>query len=332
MKSGRLKVWLPAIRAGSGADVYTQRLATALEQKGIHSHITWFSKYDELIPLRLMYASPPLGTSIVISNSWGGYAFKRRDIPLVVTVHHAIFESELVQYKNRFQNFYHEHFAEPREAYSLAKADSVIAVSNYVAKQVKSKYGINKIEVISNWVDTEKYKPVPQKPRTLGPFRLLFVGNPTRLKGADMLKPIMSKLGPNFELTITASKKACFWLDLPPNVVPIGRLGEEEMINAYHHCDALLCTSRSEGFGYSVIEAVACGKPVIASNIPALSELFDNGLGIHLCTVGAIDEFVETCRWIASTPYNLARSVENIKKFSSTRQIEDYLRIINDLI
>src|ERR1039457_6735805 len=220
MENGRIKVWLPAIRADSGADVFTRRLAQALERHGIVVNVTWFTKYDELIPIRFMQTAPPPGTDIVLANSWDGYAFKRAGLPLIVTVHHAIFEPELDVYKSFGQKLYHRYFAEPREARSLRAADAVVVVSAYVANRINEKHGIENVEVIHNWVDTDKFCPRQQYVRGQRPFRLLFVGKPTRLKGADLLALIMRALGPGFELRVTATAEDCRWLDLPPNVFP----------------------------------------------------------------------------------------------------------------
>lgn len=331
MENGRIKVWLPAIRAGSGADVFTMRLAQALERHGITAHITWFTKYDELMPLRMMRASPPPGTDIVLANSWSSYAFKRPRLPLIVTVHHAIFEAELDAYKSLGQRLYHRHFAEPREARSLRAADAVVAVSAYVADRVRERYGLEDVKVIHNWVDIDKFCPAPPHDRKPGPFRLLFVGKPTRLKGADLLAPIMRELGIEFELHITAAEAECRSLNFPANVYRVGRLSEVDLIRAYQQCDALLCPSRSEGFGYAALEAMACGKPVVATNATGLSEVVKNGVSGILCARDDVDEYIHACHQLADTPMrNIATHAA--ARFSEGAAIDSYIFEIHRLI
>ncbi|HEY3327626.1 MAG TPA: glycosyltransferase family 4 protein [Novimethylophilus sp.] len=336
MENGRIKVWLPAIRAGSGADVFTRRLAQALERHDIVAHITWFTKYDELMPLRLMQAVPPPGTDIVLANSWSGYAFKRARLPLIVTVHHAIFEPELDVYKSCGQRLYHRYVAEPRELRSLRAADAVTAVSAYVADRIRARYGIEEIEVIYNWVDTDKFCPAQQLDREQGMFRLLFVGKTTRLKGADLLAPIMRMLGPDFELRVTATEEECRLLNFPSNVYPVGRLSEDSLIRAYQECDSVLLPSRAEGFGYAALEAMACGKPVIASNNTALPEIVADGFTGILCNINDVEAFAVACRLLADDSRLLSMGSAGrkcaVQQFSWSTVAANYCTLIQRLV
>lgn len=337
MENGRIKAWLPAIRAHSGADVFTQRLAQALEQRGMVAQVTWFTKYDELMPLRLMRAKPPTGTDVVLANSWNGYTFKRASLPLIVTVHHAIFEPELDVYKSFWQRLYHRHVAQPRELRSLRAADGVTAVSAYVADRVRERYGLEDIEVIHNWVDTGKFCPAQQPDQQTRPFRLLFVGKPTRLKGADLLAPIMRELGPEFELHVTAGEDEYRRLDVPPNVYPLGRLSEDALIQAYQDCNAVLLPSRSEGFGYVALEAMACGRPVVATNATGLQELVADGATGFLCPADKTREFVAACRKLSERPSE-ARQMgwlaykSVLDGFSQAEMVGRYINLIHRLI
>lgn len=334
MENGKIKVWLPAIQAGSGADVYTRRLAVALERRGITACISWFPLSHELLPFLLKHARPPAGTDIVIANSWIGYAFRRSNLPLIVVVHHCIFNSELRSYKSALQSFYHRYIVEPREVLSLHEADAVVAVSNYVAEQLRHRLGVDKVKVIYNWIETDLFRPLPVEPRRDRPFRLLFVGRPKRLKGIDMLAPLMRRLGEEFELHLTADPQECKKMNLPANVIPIGRLAEQELIRAYQECDALLLPSRAEGFGFTALEAMACGKPVIASNNTALPEIVADGVTGILCNTDDISAFENACRLLASDPYSCAAmgskgSQRAVEKFSEARSVENYIFLMN---
>lgn len=52
--------------------------------------------------------------------------------------------------------------------------------------------------------------------------------------------------------------------DLPSNVTILGEISEENLIDLYSRCKALLCTAVDEDFGLTPIEAMASGKPVVA--------------------------------------------------------------------
>lgn len=337
MENGKIKVWLPAIQACSGTDVYTRRLAAALERNGITAQISWFPLSHELLPFLLRRAQPPDGTDIIIANSWNAFAFRHFGLPLVAVVHHCVFDPELRSYKSFSQALYHRFFAEPREARSLRAADAVVAVSHYVANHLRQKLGMNGVEVVHNWVDTELFKPQPQEARGDRPFRLLFVGKPSRLKGGDMLAPLMRRLGAGFELRFTAEPQDCGNMNLPTNMIPIGRLVEQDMIRAYQTCDVVLLPSQAEGFGYAALEAMACGKPVIASNNTALPELVADGVTGILCDTNDMEAFANACRLFADDP-PLCLAMGNAgrqraaEKFSEAITIESYLLLMGEFL
>lgn len=332
MENGKIKIWLPAIRAGSGTDVYTRRLAAALERNGMTAQISWFPSSHELLPSLLRRARLPDGTDIIIANSWNAFAFRRFGLPLVAVVHHCVFDPVLRPYKSLPQYLYHRFLAEPREVRSLRVADAVVAVSHCVADHLRQKLGMTDVEVIHNWVDAELFKPQPQEARGDRPFRLLFVGKPSRLKGGDLLAPLMCRLGTAFELRFTAHPQDCQGMNLPANMIPIGRLSEQDMVRIYQECDAVLLPSRAEGFGYAALEAMACGKPVIASNNTALPEIVLDGITGILCNPDDLEAFIKACRLLASDSA-LCSSMGNagrqsvVECFSGAMSIESYTRL-----
>ena len=65
-------------------------------------------------------------------------------------------------------------------------------------------------------------------------------------------------------------------LGLVNDVVFLGYVGDEHLLGLYNMADAFLLASKYEGFGLPVLEAMACGKPVVVSDIPALRETGGN--------------------------------------------------------
>ncbi len=266
-----MKVWFPFTKGASGTDVFTRRQADALQRRGISTEMTCFPAHYEFAPFFLRSIPAPAGTHIIHANSWNGFAFKRPGIPLVVTEHHCVFDPRYRPYKTFAQHIYHETLIRPFEMASFRAASIITVVSQFTASSLANTLNIFSAKVIYNWIDTMAFTPAdPIASPRRRPFRLLFVGNPSMRKGTDLLASIMKQLGPNFELHFTSGLRGMKDTHLTPNMVPLGRITDRELIKAYHGCDALLFPSRFEGFGYAPLEAMACGKPVFITYISSL--------------------------------------------------------------
>lgn len=330
-----MNIWIPAIRTGSGADIFTERLASALADKGINTTVTWFNRFYEFVPALLKNTEPPADTDIIHVNSWYGFAFKRPGKKLVITVHLCIHDPLFFQYKTPLQRFYHDYLIRNYETSGFRVADRVTAVSNYTANIVKKLFNIEPPIPVYNGIDTVLFKPADNR-IIKDRFTLLYVGNMTRRKGFDLLKPIMEKLGNDFILKYTSGFRKCRHATAE-NMENIGLLDQESLVRAYNDCDALLFPSRLEGFGYSVCEAMACGKPVISSNNSSLSEIIRQGETGMLCTTNAVDEFCDAARTLASDPglvkkMGSAARKDVVEKFSSEKMAEKYIKLYESLL
>jgi glycosyltransferase involved in cell wall biosynthesis len=65
------------------------------------------------------------------------------------------------------------------------------------------------------------------------------------------------------------------WAHELPDVILTGRLGDEDLAAIYSGAHALVLPSEDEGFGMPAVEALACGTPVVACELPALREVLD---------------------------------------------------------
>ena len=333
-----MKIWFPTIRGGSGTDVYTLRLAEALQRRGMETDITWFHTYYQFAPFLLRATPEPPGTSIIVTNAWNGFAFKRKNIPLVVTEHGCVYDPLYQSHKNFAQRLFHEGLIKRFELASFNNASVITTVSAFNASSLERAAGIINVQVICNWVDTEKFTPAETSAgRSNGPFKLLFVGNLSRGKGANLLAPIMSKLGREFLLYFTSGLRAGKYKNYTYNMIPLGMLNEGEIIKAYQRCDALLFPTRFEGFGYAALEAMSCGKPVIASNASALPEVVEDGVTGILCKDGDVDLLVAACRRLAGDRIlcerlGIAGRERAVLYFSEGAVIPQYMALYKDLV
>jgi len=295
-------VWFPAVRAHSGADVFTQRLCAALNAGGIRADITWLPLRAEYAPWSVPAPNPPAWATIAHVNSWLHPRFLPRGLPVVSTLHSCVHDPALAPYKRPAQRLYHAAWIKRVEAANLRRAQAVVAVSHYTAQVAQTALGRSAIQVIHNGVDVDQFHPIDRRAPNQ-PFRLLYVGNWIKRKGVDLLAPILQALGPGFELHYTADRSGAHTrFALPSNARCLGRLDTAGLIAAYQQADALLFPSRLEGLPLTVIEAMACGLPVIAAKISSLPEVVEQGTSGWLCPVDDVAAFAAAARRLAQNP------------------------------
>ena len=302
-----MKVWLPSVRANSGGDVYVERLAELLKNVGCEVETTWFPLNRELTPWRLASVSPPEGTDVIHAVSWNAFAFRSNPQPLVVTVHHCVRHLGFPAWKGPLQAIYHNAWIGRFEAKSFACADAIVGVSESASEEVEKEFGVRgKIRVIENWLDTDTYSPLISP--EAGPRRVLWVGNMTRRKGADLLAALRGCLDSTIELNIVAGRRAqTAGLErLGPGVKIWPRLSEAELIGLYRSCDVTISLSRHEGFGYTALEAMSCGRPVVAFDSTGIRDVVRHEETGILCPLEDVQSVADACRRLIEQP-GLAR-------------------------
>ncbi|MGB8275238.1 MAG: glycosyltransferase family 4 protein, partial [Alphaproteobacteria bacterium] len=259
---------------------------------------TRYAHLWEYVPWRLYFERLPFGARVTVANSAWGFAVRRPQTKLVVIAHHCVFDPAFAEYKSLPQRIVHAAMVRPFERKSFLSADAVIAVSGYTADSVAAAFGIPRPRVILNGIETDFFTPGGES-RTIrrkDPVKLLFVGNLTRRKGADILPEIMGRLGPGYELHYTSGLRTRDPFRDLPGMRPLGRLGREQLRDAYRGADLLLFPTRLEGFGYAAAEAMACGTPVVTSNSSSMPEVVEDGVTGRLCPVDDADAFAAAVR------------------------------------
>ncbi|PCI70849.1 MAG: group 1 glycosyl transferase [Piscirickettsiaceae bacterium] len=338
MLKNKINVWFPTVRAKSGSDVYTTRLCAALKKRGVNCEITWFSQLHEFIPFFMGIKSPPKNTNIIHTTSWNAFAFQSKKTPLVCTLHHNVFDPELSAYKSILQSVYHNYLIRDFETKSLKKSSINIAVSQYTANSYEKTFNINNTKVIHNWLDTDAFKP-PQIRIKNKTFKLLFIGNFSRRKGADLLPKIMSRLGKGYELHTTGGIRDKTALNQKVlSIINHGHIPEtHDLISLYQSCDALIFPSRLEGFGLAALEAQACGLPVIATNSSAFPEVVIDGVTGSLCPKDDVNAFVSAIYNLKNQPETIASMQVQARQhvltnFTEHKIISEYISLYKTLL
>jgi glycosyltransferase involved in cell wall biosynthesis len=182
-----------------------------------------------------------------------------------------------------------------------SKVDSLISVSGLSATRFSSWSGISadRISVLPNCVDLDRFKPQPRDPLLvkrygLGSNRVIIttgrLESRERCKGFDeviMAMPRLMARFPTLKYLIVGDGSDRARLEalvnrvrLAEHVIFTGRIPESEKVAHYNLANAYVMPSTGEGFGIVLIEAAACGVPVIGSVADGSQEaLLDGRLG-----------------------------------------------------
>lgn len=173
----------------------------------------------------------------------------------------------------------------------LNKADCLLALSDASLNELRE-IGIEskKLRRFSYWVNLDLFKPfwdrvsLRQEFGLKNSFSVLFVGRLTELKGVRHLVSVAKKL-PEIEFIFIGTGPLADFLDREAHAVRnikfMGAVPNQGLNRYYNAADVLCITSQyEEGFGRVVMEAVACGIPVVGSNKGGLKEALNDSVSI----------------------------------------------------
>lgn len=176
---------------------------------------------------------------------------------------------------------------------SLNKAKKVLVLSQALADQVSS-IGVpcSQVEVIPNGVDTSRFTPLPYEERR---DEILFVGSLIERKGVIHLLQAFARIIPScptWRLVLmgegaqrTECEELVQSLGISQNVVFTGAQPQGQVAESMRNAKLFVLPSIEEGLGVVLLEALASGTPIVASQVGGISDVVDASVG-RLVTPG----------------------------------------------
>jgi len=227
----------------------------------------------------------------------------------------------------------------------IKNASKIIALTTSEAQQYRE-MGVPKakIEIIPNGIDLSKYAELPAKGTFRRKFNLndteklvLYIGRINEIKGIDVLVRAFANLVKKLDrvkLVVVGAddgylrelKALIKALKVEDKVIITGPLYNEDKLAAYLDSDLLVLPSRYETFPNVVLEAFACSKPVVASNVESIPDIvLDGQTGLIFQTCNP-EELAEKILYVFAHPkeakemgYRARKLVE--ENFSSVKVV-----------
>ena len=257
-----------------------------LYSMALASKMVEVARYEKLDLVHAHYAIPHATSALLAKQILGG------NLKIVTTLHGT--DITLVGQEPSFQ---------PLMKYSIESSDVVTSVSEYLKRETIEKYGVDKdIIAIPNFVDLEVFHPVDGKNLK----RLLAPNDEKILVHVSNFRPVkrITDAIKAFKIILDSGIKAKFLLvgDGPDRTEceALARelgiwqqtrfLGKQaELVSILSISDVFMIPSGNESFGLSALEAMACGVPVVSSDIGGLPEVNVDGKTGFIVKMGDVE-------------------------------------------
>jgi glycosyltransferase involved in cell wall biosynthesis len=219
----------------------------------------------------------------------------------------------------------------------LRQADAVTSCSHWLLDQViQWEPGVkDKGVVIHNGITLERFENIIKYPHPK-PY-LLAYGRFSFPKGFDLLLDAFAKISkqfPHVDLILAgegedreALESQSSALGCSGQVHFLGRATPEEIVELLNGCLFVVIPSRSEAFGIAALEALAAGKPVLATQVGGLTELL-NGSSSHLVQPTADGLARGMTEWLALDQLPQPDRQNLVSEYSWERMAADYERVL----
>lgn len=165
----------------------------------------------------------------------------------------------------------------------LRNACELVTASTFFGEYFKKQFGAKSYSVVPNYINTELFFPIKKSSNRC--FRFIHISTLDYQKNFDAIleafKLVIAE-DDNCELIVYGPEMPFYReltssLQLTDHVQYKGEVLHAGIAQALQHSDALVLYSRYETFGNVIMEANACGLPVIVSDLPVFHEIVEEG-------------------------------------------------------
>lgn len=175
---------------------------------------------------------------------------------------------------------------------------------------------------------------------------ILFVGHPFHLKGVDTLIQAFHKIQkqhPEFLLRLAGHRlredAEIFFAghQFDDRIIFHKGMAYDELKKFFLNCYCFVLSSRTEGMGRVLLEAMASGKPVIGSNVGGIPSLIEDGRNGFLFESENVDDLADKLQRLLSDPTLARRMGEESRriveeKFSSEKYVENFRKMVDEIL
>jgi glycosyltransferase involved in cell wall biosynthesis len=214
-------------------------------------------------------------------------------------------------------------------------ADALVAVSNGLRSYAQETAPDLSIQVISNAIDLSEFTPALQR-KSEGSVRLLYVGRFNTFKNVVTLVEAVGRLNQmdvgSFELELVGEgeqrpvlERMVSELGLTRKVHFSGWVARDRIADCYRSADIFVTSTTWEGMPNTVLEAMACGLPIVGTQASGLHELVREGVNGHLVPIKDPNALAEALARLIDNGYERRRMGRESRKLAEREFAWDYI-------
>ena len=216
--------------------------------------------------------------------------------------------------------------------------DVIISPTKTIMRQLLIHKHKSKIVVVSNGIDTNKFKA---KVRAKTNLKILYVGSLSHEKNVDMVIKAFAKVAkeiPEAKMEVVGDgpvlkslKNLTDKLKLQNKIVFHGSIAREKLANYYNRCDVFATGSAMEVQPLTLLEAMSCGLPIVGVKRAGVAEMITNNVNGYLVSPSNSSAMsIKIIKILSSNKLRLKFS-KNSRKIAKENSLLSSIRKLEDL-
>ncbi|MEE3083508.1 MAG: glycosyltransferase [Candidatus Thermoplasmatota archaeon] len=260
---------------------------------------------------------------------WGGviasWIANEEDIPFIVSAHSSVFGRGLVGKREKMLASKVWRNSKQNISVSQANADIICNMFNLSTDSFK---------IIPNGINSEDFvvRPAPKNP-----FKWIYIGNLVKNKRVDLLIEAMISMPQDHRLVVVGDGPMKSDLvrrskELGDRIEFLGTVDRENIPRLLSECHALVHPSQFETFGVVLVEAMMCGRPVVAMRCGGPEEIVVDTTG-HLVENGSVDGLIQAMNVVSVSDWDAEKIGEYARSsFDRKSVIRQFGVICNEIV
>lgn len=247
------------------------------------------------------------------------------------------------------RNFIFSWFFDKIHQLIYLRSDWIIVIDRLCRDQAFLKGAGDKLSLLMNAVDDKQFHPDAKIRKQMRLAQnlseketvVLFVGRLEEVKQVDLLIDALTKVDPKVQTRLFIAgdgskgeglKNLTVRLGMERQVVFLGKISHDQLPAYYNMADMLALPSKIEGVPMVILEALACGIPVIATavgGVPDLVTTGKNGVLLNNSTGNEIATAINTVSRVSWVPENISETVSDCSSICAAGHL---LKIFQNLM